>query len=37
MIFHGTEEEVKEAKERLRATNPTESAVHLASEQKEKK
>ncbi len=37
VIFHGTEEEVKDAKERLHATNPVESNVHLASEQKEKK
>jgi hypothetical protein len=37
VIFHGTEEEVKDARERLHATNPVESEVHLASEQKKKK
>ncbi len=36
VIFHGTEEEVQDAKERLQATNPVEAATHLASEQKEK-
>jgi hypothetical protein len=34
VIFHGTEEEVKDARERLHATNPVESTAHLASEQK---
>ena len=37
VIFHGTEEEVEEARKRLHATNPVESEVHLASAQKEKK
>jgi len=34
VIFHGAEEEVKDARERSQVTNPVESDVHLASEQK---
>jgi len=34
VIFHGTEEEVKDARERLQATNPVEATAHLASERK---
>jgi hypothetical protein len=37
VIFHGTEEEVIDARERLHATNHFESDVHLTSEQKKKK
>jgi hypothetical protein len=37
VIFHGTEEEVTDARERLHSTNPVEANAHLASEQKEKK
>ena len=37
VIFHGTEEEVKDARERLHETNPVEANAHLASEMKEKK
>ena len=37
VIFHGTEEEVTDARERLHATDPVEANAHLASEMKEKK